>query len=155
MRLPLRRFQLHGLAIPLTSQLQVMITDDGGEARIGHEFLEDFAVLWSFRDQVSHGNNAVAVVQVDLLHQLRQFVVTTMNVSNYDRAATHPFLRVIAIERLLVNIRRALFLLPFYAINILSISGHQLFTQLTRPHDRIEIYEIDYLAHRFIFVRPI
>jgi hypothetical protein len=99
-RLSLRRFQIDILAVPLTAQLQIMIADHGRKPRVGHEELEHFAALRTLRDQVSHGNNPVVLSQINLFDQSHQLVITTVNVSHYNRPTRHPALRSIIYREL-------------------------------------------------------
>src|SRR5688572_18850782 len=72
-----------------------MIADDSSKARVGHEQLEDFATLWTLRDQIANGNKAVVCPEIDFLEQIGQLVVTSVNVTNYNRATLHPYLRTL------------------------------------------------------------
>src|SRR5690242_20661500 len=99
------RFFLRGLevdvfAVPLPPQRKVVITDDGAEARIGHEQLEHFLALRSFGDQIAHRNNTVVFAELNLLDQLLQLIVAAVNVSHNNCAIRHPTLRCL-IQRVL------------------------------------------------------
>src|ERR1051325_10759102 len=88
-RILVRLLQLDIFAVPLPTQRKIVITDHRRESRIGHEQFEHFPALRSFSDLVAYGNNTVVVLHFALLDQLHQLVVTTVNVSPYNRAARH------------------------------------------------------------------
>jgi hypothetical protein len=89
MSLLLRRLQLNVLTIPAAAQRQVMISDHSAKTTIGHEQLENLAVLWSLCDQIAYGDNSIVLAESSFLEQLYQLVITTVDVTNYDGPTVH------------------------------------------------------------------
>src|SRR6185437_4628039 len=79
----LRRFQINFFAQPTPSQGQVMIADHSRKLRVCHESLEYFTVLWALRNEVSDTHNAILAAEICLFEQLLEFIIATVNVSNY------------------------------------------------------------------------
>src|SRR5215213_2635810 len=76
--------------MPLPAQRQIMIADHRPESRISHEEIQHFTILRTLRHQISNANNTVVLPEADSLQHLHQLIVTTVNVSNYNRAAHNP-----------------------------------------------------------------
>lgn len=51
------------------------------------EEIEDFAVLWPFRDQIADGDDAIVRLEIDRVEQIHQLIVATVNVADCDRSA--------------------------------------------------------------------
>src|SRR6185295_19434342 len=67
-----------------------MIANHRAEARITHEEIENLTILRTFRHQISHANNTVVRPEAGSLKHFDQLIVTTVNVSNYNRATHNP-----------------------------------------------------------------
>src|ERR1044071_8602720 len=76
--------ELYLFAIPFSTQRQIMIANDGAKARVSHEQLEHFLALRTLRDQITYRKNPIIIADADFFKQLRQLIVTTVNVSNYN-----------------------------------------------------------------------
>src|SRR5215204_1174500 len=66
-----------------------MIADHSPESRVIHEDIEHFTILRTLRHQISDANNTIVQPETYRVEQLHQLVVTTVNVSNYNRATSH------------------------------------------------------------------
>src|ERR1051325_986931 len=63
-----------------------MIANHRREALVVNEKVKNFAVLWPFRDQISHGNDSIVRLKIDQLEQIGQLIIATVDVANYDCA---------------------------------------------------------------------
>src|ERR1051326_2158338 len=63
-----------------------MIANYRREAMVLNEKVQRFAILWPFRNQVSDGNDSIVRLEINDVEQIRQLIIATVDVANYDRA---------------------------------------------------------------------
>src|ERR1051325_3472551 len=88
----LRILQLELLAVPTPAQRQIMIADNCRKLPVLYKAIEYFPALWSFRNQVTDGDETVFGTEFDFDQHVFQLVVAAMNVPNDDRSRCHYLL---------------------------------------------------------------